>query len=160
MRYHNQKQWYKYWVGDNKYRLSLETIIKCSAMSLRVVLSWSIALLTGIILSSHAKQLEETAVHQVFRSQLLNNTGLRYVQNSGICETTKGVNQVSGYLDIGENQSTVCFGCYLPELRSSKLTVTSGFGSLNLEPRLKLRPSLCGVSSCALWTDMELIFKT
>jgi len=35
----------------------------------------------------------------------MNDTGLRYVQNSGVCETTPGVNQVSGYVDVGQNQS-------------------------------------------------------
>ncbi|KAE8394878.1 Alpha/Beta hydrolase protein [Aspergillus alliaceus] len=34
-------------------------------------------------------------------------TGVRveYVNNSGICETTKGVNQYSGYLSVGENMN-------------------------------------------------------
>ncbi|KAE8419903.1 Alpha/Beta hydrolase protein [Aspergillus pseudocaelatus] len=30
---------------------------------------------------------------------------LEYVNNSGICETTKGVNQYSGYLSVGKNQN-------------------------------------------------------
>jgi hypothetical protein len=42
-----------------------------------------------------------------FRSQSQNNTNLRYVANSGICETTPGVNQYSGYIDVGPNMSMV-----------------------------------------------------
>jgi carboxypeptidase C (cathepsin A) len=30
---------------------------------------------------------------------------LQYVTNSGICETTKGVNQYSGYLSVGSNMN-------------------------------------------------------
>ena len=35
------------------------------------------------------------------------DTGARieFVNNSGICETTPGVNQYSGYLSVGENQN-------------------------------------------------------
>ena len=30
---------------------------------------------------------------------------LEFVTNSGVCETTEGVNQNSGYLSVGENQN-------------------------------------------------------
>lgn len=36
------------------------------------------------------------------REHAATNSKLRYVKNSGICETTPGVNQYSGYADIGE----------------------------------------------------------
>ncbi|KAI0783201.1 alpha/beta-hydrolase [Abortiporus biennis] len=42
---------------------------------------------------------------QVFNSQIQNDTSLRFVQNSGVCETTPGVQQMSGYIDIGTNMS-------------------------------------------------------
>lgn len=35
------------------------------------------------------------------------NAGLRYVNNSGVCETTPGVHTASGYIDIAQNQSLV-----------------------------------------------------
>ncbi|KAF8128601.1 Alpha/Beta hydrolase protein [Boletus edulis] len=41
----------------------------------------------------------------VFRSQIQHDTNLRYVANSGICETTPGVTQYSGYIDVGTNMS-------------------------------------------------------
>lgn len=33
-------------------------------------------------------------------------TRLEFVTNSGICETTKGVNQYSGYLSVGTNMNS------------------------------------------------------
>lgn len=33
------------------------------------------------------------------------NASLEFVTNSGICETTKGVNTYSGYLNVGTNMS-------------------------------------------------------
>ncbi|KAG8987789.1 hypothetical protein FRB94_001476, partial [Tulasnella sp. JGI-2019a] len=43
--------------------------------------------------------LKQTVVSERF------GTTLRLVKNSGICETTPGVQTVSGYIDIGNNQS-------------------------------------------------------
>ncbi|EKM75505.1 hypothetical protein AGABI1DRAFT_109384 [Agaricus bisporus var. burnettii JB137-S8] len=40
-----------------------------------------------------------------FRSAAITPGKLRYVENSGICETTPGVNQVSGYADIASDKS-------------------------------------------------------
>jgi len=41
----------------------------------------------------------------VFNSKLFPDTKIRYVRNSGVCETTPGVGQVSGYIDVGTNMS-------------------------------------------------------
>ncbi len=43
----------------------------------------------------------------VFTSDVVQDAKLRYVRNSGVCETTPGVNQMSGYIDIGTNMSMV-----------------------------------------------------
>ncbi|KIK29406.1 hypothetical protein PISMIDRAFT_480498 [Pisolithus microcarpus 441] len=40
-----------------------------------------------------------------FTSTKFNGTGLRYVTNSGICETTPNVTQYSGYVEVGRNMS-------------------------------------------------------
>ncbi|KAM5546227.1 hypothetical protein V8D89_000353 [Ganoderma adspersum] len=40
-----------------------------------------------------------------FQSRNLDDTKLRFVKNSGVCETTPGVNQLSGYIDVGTNMS-------------------------------------------------------
>ena len=42
-----------------------------------------------------------------FQSKNLDDTKLRFVKNSGVCETTPGVNQLSGYIDVGKNMSMV-----------------------------------------------------
>ncbi|KIJ16449.1 hypothetical protein PAXINDRAFT_98906, partial [Paxillus involutus ATCC 200175] len=39
------------------------------------------------------------------RSRIYDETNLRYVKNSGICETTPGVTQYSGYIDVGTDMS-------------------------------------------------------
>ncbi|KAI0767725.1 alpha/beta-hydrolase [Fomes fomentarius] len=43
--------------------------------------------------------------HIEFKSEIMQDTKLRFVRNSGVCETTPGVNQLSGYIDIGTNMS-------------------------------------------------------
>lgn len=48
-----------------------------------------------------------TPVHQVFQSRNLADTKLRFVKDSGVCETTPGVHQISGYIDVGTNMSIV-----------------------------------------------------
>ncbi|KAN0094568.1 Alpha/Beta hydrolase fold [Tylopilus felleus] len=57
----------------------------------------------------HASSLQESSKSRtrqsVFHSQVQNNPQLRYVSNSGICETTPGVAQYSGYIDVGRNMS-------------------------------------------------------
>ncbi|KAJ7118453.1 alpha/beta-hydrolase [Mycena crocata] len=45
------------------------------------------------------------AVKHKFSSSLQDGVNLRFVNNSGICETTPGVHQMSGYIDIGTNMS-------------------------------------------------------
>lgn len=43
----------------------------------------------------------------IIKSQHMADVGLRFVADSGVCETTPGVHQMSGYIDVGENMSTV-----------------------------------------------------
>ena len=68
------------------------------------------ALVVGAV-SVHASSLHDSSELRTrqlaFRSQILNDTNLRYVANSGICETTPGVTQYSGYIDVGTNMSMV-----------------------------------------------------
>ncbi|KAG2134306.1 Alpha/Beta hydrolase protein [Suillus cothurnatus] len=45
------------------------------------------------------------AGHIEIQSKVHNATGIRYVKNSGICETTPNVTQISGYIDVGTNMS-------------------------------------------------------
>ena len=50
---------------------------------------------------------DSTTSHIEFKSSILNDTALRFIRNSGVCETTPGVNQLSGYVDVGTNMSMV-----------------------------------------------------
>jgi hypothetical protein len=42
-----------------------------------------------------------------FRSAAVTDSSLTYVKDSGICETTPGVGQMSGYINIASNASMV-----------------------------------------------------
>ena len=71
----------------------------------------SVAALVAGVLSVHASPHDSRDSlrmrHTVFRSQIQKDTNLRYVANSGICETTPNVTQYSGYIDVGTNMSMV-----------------------------------------------------
>lgn len=54
-----------------------------------------------------------------FKSQIQEDVGLRFVRNSGICETTPGVEQLSGYIDFGTNMSMVRQYEYIVDLPDS-----------------------------------------
>ena len=50
--------------------------------------------------------LSETAtIRTQFTSKNNPNASMHFVTNSGVCETTPGVYQISGYLDVGKNMS-------------------------------------------------------
>jgi hypothetical protein len=72
---------------------------------------FSVAALVVGAVSVHTLSLHDSSELRTrrlaFRSQILNDTNLRYVANSGICETTPGVTQYSGYIDVGTNMSMV-----------------------------------------------------
>ncbi|TRM57134.1 Alpha/Beta hydrolase protein [Schizophyllum amplum] len=46
-----------------------------------------------------------SALRKGFQSSIVEDVGIRYVRDSGVCETTPGVGQMSGYIDIGTNMS-------------------------------------------------------
>ncbi|KAH8103295.1 alpha/beta-hydrolase [Cristinia sonorae] len=69
-----------------------------------------LALLAAVVLAAPPVPLESDsritpAVHNVFVSQNQDDVQLRFIQNSGVCETTPGVQQMSGYVDIGTDMS-------------------------------------------------------
>ncbi|KAF9224939.1 alpha/beta-hydrolase [Gyrodon lividus] len=69
-----------------------------------------VALIVGAALAravSLTNDFEDFETRQIeVRSRIHNETNLRYVKNSGICETTPNVTQYSGYIDVGTNMST------------------------------------------------------
>jgi hypothetical protein len=44
---------------------------------------------------------------KTFQSQNMEDVALRFVSDSGVCETTPGVHQMSGYITVGTNMSMV-----------------------------------------------------
>lgn len=76
--------------------------------------SLGLATLTALSLVAGVAALPSSAEPQLpspdivrFQSKLQPDVGLRVVRNSGVCETTPGVNQISGYVDIGTDMSMV-----------------------------------------------------
>ena len=51
--------------------------------------------------------LETDSTHTRFTSTNNPDVSIRFVTNSGVCETTPGVQQISGYLEVGTNMSMV-----------------------------------------------------
>jgi hypothetical protein len=97
---------------------------KCADMFLRTLVRAGVSLLAGISVASAVSTTvvqddldAQESGHIMIRSKVHNATGIRYVKNSGICETTPGVKQVSGYIDVGKNMSMVrlseVFACVL-----------------------------------------------
>ena len=68
------------------------------------------------------------------------------VENSGVCETTKGVYQASGYGDIDENNSIwSVYSDLLPEMGNAlMICVQTGFGSSKRAIILTTHLSPCG----------------
>jgi carboxypeptidase C (cathepsin A) len=48
---------------------------------------------------------EEKGVNYTVFEHAATGASMKFVKNSGICETTPGVNQYSGYLSVGTNQN-------------------------------------------------------
>ncbi|KIM60463.1 hypothetical protein SCLCIDRAFT_1216729 [Scleroderma citrinum Foug A] len=69
----------------------------------------TVTLVVGVVLTNAAASVgagasgQGISVH--FTSTKFEDTNLRYVMNSGICETTPGVTQYSGYITVGKNMS-------------------------------------------------------
>ncbi|KAG1740415.1 Alpha/Beta hydrolase protein [Suillus paluster] len=79
-------------------------------MFLRTFIRAGIVLLAGAFITCAVSVVEDDfdtseAGHIEIQSEVHDATGIRYVKNSGICETTPGVTQISGYIDVGTNMS-------------------------------------------------------
>ena len=78
-------------------------------MHLRSPLSGFVLALSGALLAAAAG----TDTRVEFASRVVEGAALRGVKDSGVCETTPGVGQMSGYLDVGKNMSMVSLFCSL-----------------------------------------------
>ncbi|KAG1859207.1 Alpha/Beta hydrolase protein [Suillus subluteus] len=79
-------------------------------MFLRTLVRAGIVLLAGVSVTRAVSVVEGNlhateAGHIEIQSKVHNATGIRYVKNSGICETTPNVTQISGYINVGTNMS-------------------------------------------------------
>jgi hypothetical protein len=86
-------------------------------MFLRSLVQAGVTLLASVSITRAVSVIEDSlditeAGHIDIRSKVHNATGIRYVKNSGICETTPNVTQISGYIDVGTNMSMV-YLCFL-----------------------------------------------
>ena len=110
-------------------------------MRLQSFISSVAALVVGAV-SVHTSSLQDslgTRQMSKFRSQIQNDTNLRYIANSGICEATPGVTQYSGYIDVGTDMSMVSKIWRDVKLVTLTLPCDSGSGSSRLATPLRLR---------------------
>ncbi len=79
----------------------------------------SVASCTDAVLLSHAtpvvdtSAIQQASVVQHFTSPGNPDISLQFVADSGVCETTPGVHQMSGYINVG---TTMVDGCGLSRL--------------------------------------------
>ena len=98
-----------------------------------------------------ATPLSETAtIHTRFTSTKNPKVSIRFVTNSGVCETTPGVQQISGYVDFGKNMSMVSISFLLNIIGQSLIWEISGSGSLSHEILRKRLLSHFGLSYTSL----------
>ena len=62
---------------------------------------------TSLLAAANPLNARLASPFNTFVSQDQKDVQLRYVTDSGVCETTPGVRQISGYVDIGTNMSMV-----------------------------------------------------
>ncbi|KAG2345234.1 alpha/beta-hydrolase [Suillus weaverae] len=75
-------------------------------MCLRTLVRVGIALLAGVCITRTVSvNFDATEAGLVDVQSKANASGIRYVKNSEICETTPNVTQISGYIDVGTNMS-------------------------------------------------------
>lgn len=60
----------------------------------------------GSSIRDGSKKASPPVIH-IFNSTLNPDLGLSFVKDSGVCETTPGVGQMSGYIQVGKNMSMV-----------------------------------------------------
>ena len=65
-----------------------------------------LAALSGVFVAKASQGLTTRSVSS-FQSSIHEDSGLRFVRDSGVCETTPGVHQLSGYIETGPSMSTV-----------------------------------------------------
>ena len=83
-----------------------------------------------------------------FTSTVNQDVSLRFVSDSGVCKTTPGVHQMSGYIDVGTNMSMVGYAFMLGTRLFMVFNIppaSSGSGSLKPGRTLTLHHLLFGM---------------
>lgn len=70
-----------------------------------VIAAASLAACVVALPASSPPQTRDTSTNYITFEHAATGSRLDYVKNSGICETTPGVNQYSGYLSVGNNMN-------------------------------------------------------
>lgn len=138
----------------SRYNPVGDTILPCCCRALHEMgsINFFHFLLTFFLCSlvSANPIISTPASHSVFTSRQQQDVQLRFIKDSGVCETTPGVGQMSGYIDVGKNMSMVSL--YWAGGLELKLTYAvnaySGFGSLKLANHRRPRLSLYGTVIC------------
>jgi len=76
--------------------------------SLLTLVSATLAIASPILDDRRSFKVKDGVNYTVFEHAATGAT-LSFVTNSGVCETTPGVNQYSGYLSVGTNMVRVSF---------------------------------------------------
>ena len=64
--------------------------------------STTLAIVSPLLVDRRSSQVKDGVKYTIFNHAATGAT-LSFVTNSGVCETTPGVNQYSGYLSVGPN---------------------------------------------------------
>lgn len=111
-------------------RLTL-LLILCTICAL---LTWANPLQSGDgphLIGARSQDMGAPPAFNVFKSKNNPDTQIRFIKDSGVCETTPGVGQLSGYIDIGTNMSMVRSDL-ISDFCFAETVIFSGSGSLKL----------------------------
>ncbi|TVY67495.1 Carboxypeptidase S1 [Lachnellula suecica] len=78
--------------------------LKIQVLAISVLAFASTVLSLNIPGGRHSIEERDGVVHNIFEDDATGGT-IDFVKNSGVCETTPGVNQYSGYFSVGKNMS-------------------------------------------------------
>ncbi|KAJ7590662.1 alpha/beta-hydrolase [Mycena floridula] len=70
-----------------------------------LIFAATLACSVGAVSVLSTPRIEPEVIHTKLTSNIVPDVSMRFVADSGVCETTPGVHQMSGYLDIGTNMS-------------------------------------------------------
>lgn len=116
----------------------------------------SLATLLGVAIAHPKSRLDRrffeqrNGINYTVFEHAATGTNMSFVKNSGICETTAGVNQYSGYLSVGDNMNMWFWYvvCPLP-LVFTKLITTRFFEARNNASSAPLATWFNGGPGCA-----------